>query len=68
MEINVKIVNLRESHGLTQEMFAEKLGVSRQAVQKWESGKGYPLLKWMMKLPRYLLFSSMILMIVRAET
>ena len=32
---------LRRS-GLTQEQFAEQLQVSRQAVSKWESGRGYP--------------------------
>ena len=33
---------LRRRSGLTQEQFAEQLQVSRQAVSKWESGKGYP--------------------------
>ena len=33
---------VRRSSGLTQEQFAEELNVSRQAVSKWESGKGYP--------------------------
>lgn len=33
---------LRRAQGLTQEQFAEELEVSRQAVSKWESGKGYP--------------------------
>lgn len=33
---------LRRRVGLTQEQFAEQLQVSRQAVSKWESGKGYP--------------------------
>ena len=33
---------LRRRSGLTQEQFAEELRVSRQAVSKWESGKGYP--------------------------
>lgn len=33
---------LRRRSGLTQEQFAEQLHVSRQAVSKWESGKGYP--------------------------
>lgn len=34
--------NLRRKHGLTQEEVAEKTGVSRQAVAKWESGKTVP--------------------------
>jgi len=33
---------LRRGHGLTQEDFAQQLKVSRQAVSKWESSKGYP--------------------------
>lgn len=33
---------IRKEKGLTQEQFAEMLGVSRQAVSKWESGNGYP--------------------------
>ena len=33
---------LRRGAGLSQEEFAEKLGVSRQAVSKWERGEAYP--------------------------
>lgn len=33
---------VRRGNGLTQEQFAEQLQVSRQAVSKWESGRGYP--------------------------
>ena len=33
---------LRKKHGLTQEQVAEKVGVSRQAVAKWESGDTVP--------------------------
>ena len=36
------IKSLRETHHLTQEEFAEKVAVSRTAVSKWETGKGYP--------------------------
>ena len=32
----------RKKNGLTQEDLAELLGVSRQAVSKWEQGDGYP--------------------------
>ena len=39
---NEKIKRLREAHQLTQEEFAEKILVSRGAVSKWETGKGYP--------------------------
>ena len=33
---------VRRGSGLTHEQFAEELKVSRQAVSKWESGRGYP--------------------------
>ena len=42
MEFNEKLQELRRSRGLTQEELAEKLYVSRTAVSKWESGRGYP--------------------------
>ena len=42
MEFNEKLQNLRKQKGLTQQDLAEKLFVSRTAVSKWESGKGYP--------------------------
>ena len=42
MEFNEKLQQLRRRRGLTQEELAEKLYVSRTAVSKWESGRGYP--------------------------
>ena len=36
------LVQLRKIHKLTQEDIAEKVGVSRQAVAKWESGDSVP--------------------------
>jgi len=42
MEFNEKLQVLRKRKGLTQEELAEKLFVSRAAVSKWESGRGYP--------------------------
>lgn len=42
MEFNEKLQQLRKQEGLTQEELAEKLFVSRAAVSKWESGRGYP--------------------------
>lgn len=37
-----RIYNLRKKSGLSQEEFADKLGVSRQAVSKWETGQSVP--------------------------
>lgn len=42
MEFNEKLQGLRKEKGLTQEELAESLYVSRTAVSKWESGRGYP--------------------------
>ena len=42
MSISEKIYALRTKSGVTQEVFAEKLAVSRQSVQKWESGVSLP--------------------------
>ena len=42
MEFNEKLQELRKQKELTQEELAEVLFVSRTAVSKWESGRGYP--------------------------
>ena len=42
MTFKEKIVRLRKNRGLTQDEFAARVGVSRQAVYKWESGQSYP--------------------------
>lgn len=42
MEFGEKLQLLRKERGLTQEELAEALYVSRTAVSKWESGRGYP--------------------------
>lgn len=42
MKFGDKLVGLRKKNGLSQEELAEKLGVSRQSVSKWESNNAYP--------------------------
>lgn len=42
MKLSDNIKFIRKENNLSQEQFAEKLGVSRQAVSKWESGQSYP--------------------------
>ena len=42
MEFNEKLQELRKQKGMTQEELAESLYVSRTAISKWESGRGYP--------------------------
>ena len=38
MTISEKILYCRKRCGLSQEALAEKIGVSRQAISKWETG------------------------------
>lgn len=42
MALNEKIKTLRKKIGMTQEQLANKLGVTRQTVSKWENGMSVP--------------------------
>ena len=42
MTLSEKILDLRKQQGMSQENLAEKLGVSRQAVSRWEVGSALP--------------------------
>ena len=42
MELAEQIAALRKKHGFSQEELGEKLGVSRQAVSRWEVGSAVP--------------------------
>ena len=45
MEIGKRIMELRKKNGLSQEELAEKVGVARQTISKWELGETSPDLK-----------------------
>ena len=53
MEFHEKLLELRKSKGTTQEELAEALFVSRTAVSKWESGRGYPNIDSLKELSRF---------------
>lgn len=44
MDVNIasRLVKLRKQNGFSQEVLAEKIGVSRQAVSKWERSESSP--------------------------
>lgn len=42
MKLSEKIIRLRKSRGMSQEALAEALGISRQAVSRWEQGSALP--------------------------
>lgn len=52
MELYEKLYELRRASGMSQEELAEKLGVSRQAVSKWESGATQPELPKLIELSK----------------
>ena len=53
MEFHEKLKELRKSRGLTQEELAEELYVSRTAISKWESGRGYPSIDSLKEISNY---------------
>lgn len=67
MEWNERIASARKAAGLTQEALGEKLGVSRQAVSKWESGQAVPDLDTVAKLCLALGFSADYLLFGRED-
>ncbi len=52
MELYEKLYELRRASGMSQEELAEKLGVSRQAVSKWEGGGAQPELQKLIELSK----------------
>lgn len=57
MEFNQKLQSLRKEKGITQEELAKSLYVSRTAVSKWESGRGYPSLDSLKEIAKYFCIS-----------
>ena len=53
LEFHEKLQELRKSRGLTQEELAEALYVSRTAISKWESGRGYPSIDSLKEIASY---------------
>ena len=53
MEFNEKLQELRKQKGLTQEELAELLYVSRTAISKWESGRGFPNIESLRAISKY---------------
>ncbi len=53
MEFHEKLQELRKSRGLTQEELAEALYVSRTAISKWESGRGFPNIDSLKEISNY---------------
>ena len=53
MALSEKIYELRKKGGLSQEQLAEQLGVSRQAISKWESGKATPESDTLISISKY---------------
>lgn len=53
MDFNEKLQELRKQKNLTQEELAEALYVSRTAISKWESGRGYPNIDSLKAISKY---------------
>ena len=53
MEFNEKLQTLRADKNMTQEELAKELYVSRTAISKWESGRGYPNIDSLKAIAKY---------------
>ena len=62
MALSDNIKSAREKQGISQEFIADKLGVSRQAVSKWETGQAEPSTKNLLQLAELLKIDANILL------
>lgn len=53
MEFHEKLQQLRKQKGMTQEELAQRLYVSRTAISKWESGRGYPNIESLREIAKF---------------
>ena len=67
MELNERIAAARRAAGMSQEQLGEALGVSRQAVSKWESGQTKPDLEAVGKMCELFHLSADYLLLGREE-
>ena len=52
MNFSENLINLRKANNMSQEALAEKLGVSRQTIYKWENGVTYPDMAYAMDIAK----------------
>ena len=50
MKLEDKLQLLRKKHGYSQEQLADKLGIARQTISKWENGQAIPELAGLIQL------------------
>ena len=62
MELGRQIKKYRGELGLSQEMLAEKIYVSRQTVSNWENDKNYPDINSLLRLSEVFVVSIYILL------
>jgi len=67
LDISSNLRRLRKERGITQEKLADYLGVSFQAVSKWECGEGYPDITFILPLASYFSVSTDELLGMKSE-
>ena len=54
MNLSENLKRIRKENNLSQEQLAERLGVSRQSVSKWESNQAYPEMEKLIQISKML--------------